>query len=279
MTDLVLVRHGETVWHAENRYAGLTDVALTPRGLAQAARLAEWAAGAGLEAVWASPLSRARITAETAAAQIAPYTGHTHAAQIAPHPGHTHAAETAPSPGWSAASPPATGPGSRATAVGSRGAEVSTTDAADATDATGAEAGAAGAGLAVRVDERLRELDFGQGDGLTSAEMKALFPEARAAFEEDPATNPLPGGENPHEAAGRFVAALRDIAAAHPGGRVLVVAHTTAIRLALCHLIGVPLGEYRRLFPRLDNCALTELRVRDGQVALLQYNSPIGAVR
>ena len=32
MTDLVLVRHGETVWHAENRYAGVSDVALTPRG-------------------------------------------------------------------------------------------------------------------------------------------------------------------------------------------------------------------------------------------------------
>ncbi|UBU11843.1 histidine phosphatase family protein [Nonomuraea gerenzanensis] len=233
MTDLVLVRHGETVWHAENRYAGLTDVELTPRGLAQAAQLAGWAAGAGLEAVWASPLSRARITAETAAKAVS-RRGH-------------------------AAGSPTTDPGSHAT-------EATT-------------AGATGAAVPVRLDERLRELDFGQGDGLTSAEMKARFPEARAAFEADPAANPLPGGEDPHRAADRFVAALGDIAAAHLGGRVLVVAHTTAIRLALCRLIGVPLGEYRRLFPRLDNCALTELRLRDGQVAMLQYNSPIGAVR
>ncbi len=29
-TRLLLVRHGETEWHAENRYAGVTDVALTP---------------------------------------------------------------------------------------------------------------------------------------------------------------------------------------------------------------------------------------------------------
>ena len=28
MTILHLVRHGETVWHAENRYAGVSDVAL-----------------------------------------------------------------------------------------------------------------------------------------------------------------------------------------------------------------------------------------------------------
>ncbi|MCK2212659.1 histidine phosphatase family protein [Actinomadura sp. ATCC 31491] len=212
MTDLVLVRHGETVWHAENRYAGVSDVELTPRGHEQAAELAGWAAGAGLTAVWASTLSRAVITATAAAGR---------------------------------------------------------------------------AGCALRTDPRLRELDFGQGEGLTSAEMRARFPEARAAFEADPAAHPLPGGENPAAAADRFVAALRDIAediagdpAGDPAGRMLVVAHTTAIRLALCRLIGVPLGEYRRLFPRLDNCALTELRLREGgRAALLQYNSPIGAVR
>ncbi|MFI7609895.1 histidine phosphatase family protein [Nonomuraea terrae] len=204
MTDLVLVRHGETVWHAENRYAGSSEVELTPRGHEQADLLAGWAAGAGLTAVWASTLSRAKITAAASAAK---------------------------------------------------------------------------AGVELRVDARLRELDFGEGEGLTSAEMKARFPEARAAFEADPAANPLPGGEDPHAAAERFAAALYDIHAAHPTGRVLVVAHTTAIRLALCRLIGVPLGEYRRLFPRLDNCALTELRLSIGQVAMLQYNSPIGVVR
>jgi broad specificity phosphatase PhoE len=32
VTDVVLARHGETVWHAENRYAGVSDVALTPLG-------------------------------------------------------------------------------------------------------------------------------------------------------------------------------------------------------------------------------------------------------
>ncbi|WP_188191698.1 histidine phosphatase family protein [Nonomuraea sp. SYSU D8015] len=205
MTDLVLVRHGETVWHAENRYAGVSDVELTPRGHAQAAQLAEWAATAGLAAVWASTLSRAVITAEAAATK---------------------------------------------------------------------------AGLELHTDPRLLELDFGEGEGLTAAEMKARFPEARAAFEADPAAHPLPGGEDPHAAAARFAEALADIAAAHAGGRVLVVAHTTAIRLTLCRLMGVPLGEYRRLLPRLDNCALTEVRLRDtGRAALLQYNSPIGAVR
>ncbi|WP_208635460.1 histidine phosphatase family protein, partial [Streptomyces griseus] len=44
---LLLVRHGETEWHAENRYAGVTDVALTPRGTAQDPRAAAWAVPLG----------------------------------------------------------------------------------------------------------------------------------------------------------------------------------------------------------------------------------------
>jgi len=32
MTTFFLARHGETVWHAEHRYAGNSDVALTRHG-------------------------------------------------------------------------------------------------------------------------------------------------------------------------------------------------------------------------------------------------------
>ncbi|WP_234430688.1 histidine phosphatase family protein, partial [Streptomyces sp. NRRL F-4489] len=67
MTDFLLVRHGETVWHAENRYAGRTDVPLTDRGREQARTLAHWAATAHLTAIRTSPLTRARLTAAPAA--------------------------------------------------------------------------------------------------------------------------------------------------------------------------------------------------------------------
>lgn len=66
-TEFVLVRHGETVWHAENRYAGRADVALTERGLRQAEELGAWARGRNIDAVLHSPLSRARLTAAPAA--------------------------------------------------------------------------------------------------------------------------------------------------------------------------------------------------------------------
>ncbi|MFF2525153.1 histidine phosphatase family protein [Streptomyces liangshanensis] len=65
-TTLFLARHGETVWHAENRYAGISDIGLTPLGAEQAEALGRWAAGARLDAIVTSPLSRARRTAAPA---------------------------------------------------------------------------------------------------------------------------------------------------------------------------------------------------------------------
>lgn len=69
MTILTLVRHGETVWQAQNRYAGSTDVELTDRGLRQAHALAKWSQAARLDAIVTTRLSRAWRTAEPSATQ------------------------------------------------------------------------------------------------------------------------------------------------------------------------------------------------------------------
>lgn len=66
MSRLFLVRHGETIWHAENRYAGSSDIPLSPRGEEQGQILARWAAAAQLSHLYASPLRRAQETAAAA---------------------------------------------------------------------------------------------------------------------------------------------------------------------------------------------------------------------
>ena len=198
MTDLVLVRHGETVWHAENRYAGRSDVPLTPRGHEQAEALAGWAAGTAVDAVLTSPLGRARDTAGPVCAAL---------------------------------------------------------------------------GLEARVDERLVEVDFGQGEGRTREEMDEAFPEALAAFLAHPATRPLPGGESGAEAVARALPALAESTAAHPEGRVLVIAHQTVLRLLLCSLLGLPLDHYRAVFPKLESTARTVVRpAARGPAALVCLN-------
>ena len=64
MTELLLVRHGETDWNREHRVQGHTDVPLNAAGRAQAEALAESLADVLLAGVYSSDLARARQTAE-----------------------------------------------------------------------------------------------------------------------------------------------------------------------------------------------------------------------
>ena len=69
MTQLLLVRHGQSEWNAAGRIQGQADVPLDETGLAQAQRIAERLAGQPVAAIYASPLRRARITAEAIGAR------------------------------------------------------------------------------------------------------------------------------------------------------------------------------------------------------------------
>jgi alpha-ribazole phosphatase len=62
-TELLLVRHGESEWNRQSRYAGQRDVPLSDRGKQQARRLADRLESEPLAAIYASPLQRARDTA------------------------------------------------------------------------------------------------------------------------------------------------------------------------------------------------------------------------
>jgi broad specificity phosphatase PhoE len=68
---ILLTRHGETADNVPpERVMGSRDVALNERGREQARELARAVAGEGVVAIWASPLARARETAEIVAAAL-----------------------------------------------------------------------------------------------------------------------------------------------------------------------------------------------------------------
>lgn len=201
MSVVFLARHGQTPWHAENRYTGTSDIPLTATGHEQAERLAAWAAGREIARVLTSPLRRAVDTAAPAARAL---------------------------------------------------------------------------GVGVDTDERIREVDFGAGEGLTRPEMAEAFGDELAAFLAAPAHHPLPGGERGVDAVARAWPALRELGA--PDAPVtLLVGHSTLLRLLLCRMLGIPLDDYRRRLPALHNTAVTTVDLHADQAALLEFNTPLAS--
>jgi alpha-ribazole phosphatase len=64
LAKLLLVRHGTTTLHQEDRFWGSTDIPLSNTGIRQAEKLCKRLAKEKISAVYTSPLSRARTTAE-----------------------------------------------------------------------------------------------------------------------------------------------------------------------------------------------------------------------
>ena len=66
MSEIVLVRHGETEWSRSGQHTGTTDLPLLPDGEEQALTVAPKLAGREFALVLTSPMQRARRTAELA---------------------------------------------------------------------------------------------------------------------------------------------------------------------------------------------------------------------
>ncbi len=61
---IYLVRHGETDWNLQKRWQGTTDIELNETGIAQAEKLAKRFDEYNIDAIYCSPLGRAKKTAE-----------------------------------------------------------------------------------------------------------------------------------------------------------------------------------------------------------------------
>lgn len=96
-------------------------------------------------------------------------------------------------------------------------------------------------------DERWQELDFGEWDGKSAAEISEAEPAALGLFWQDPDSNPPPGGENWTQIKQRVSGAVVEILSTGNASATLVVTHAGAMRAAVAVLCGFGFDQVMRL--------------------------------
>jgi alpha-ribazole phosphatase len=124
--------------------------------------------------------------------------------------------------------------------------------------------------LSIQADPRLREIRFGDWEGLTSEEIKERDPESLTAWYDDPLQASPPGGETLNEVAQRAGAALAEITAHNPDKTVLIVAHGGILRVLLCLALEVSPTNYWRF--RFGLGSLSEVSVEQTGTTLHSLN-------
>jgi broad specificity phosphatase PhoE len=193
---LMLIRHAETGHNRDARVQGQADIPLSELGERQAQALAGYLRRQPIAAVVASPLARARVTAEAIAARH---------------------------------------------------------------------------GLEVRTEPDLMEMNVGEMEGLSSAEMRARFPDFLAAWvtERGPQLE-MPGGESLTQVQQRAWRVVERLRAAYGSDTVALVSHNFVLACLITRALEIPLHEFRRF--RLSVCGATTLRFREDRTVLVRLN-------
>ncbi|WP_309572623.1 histidine phosphatase family protein [Deinococcus sp.] len=126
-------------------------------------------------------------------------------------------------------------------------------------------------GAPLILDVRLRELNFGQFEGVTTEDV--LHDPTYHDWQRDPWNLPAPGGGESLRGVGER---LHDWAQELPDGQVLAVSHGAAIRALLCVLFGWPSrpvpGYVLPFAYQLAHTSVTRLSRKDGRWTLHTYN-------
>lgn len=109
-------------------------------------------------------------------------------------------------------------------------------------------------GVPAEPDERVREMNFGEREGMTMREAWSRFPKGMQAWADGDETR-IPGSETHFQAGQRAAAAMREFVEVLPEDSTLVItAHGTIIRTGVCAFLGIA-AEHWRAFGGMSNCS------------------------
>lgn len=139
------------------------------------------------------------------------------------------------------------------------------------------EAVALAAGLEMRPDKQLREINAGLWEGVSFGELVEKFP-AYEVWRSDIGKACCDEGESVAQLQKRIIGRLETIAKVHPDQTVVIATHATPIRVTQCFAQGRPLSEMKDI-PWVSNASVTEIDY-DGAFHIVKagYDNYLGDV-
>lgn len=113
--------------------------------------------------------------------------------------------------------------------------------------------------IPVNPDVRLKEIAFGDWEGKLPSEICARDPQRIFKFRCDPVLYAPSGAETLQDFHARVGAAWGDILKEHAGQHILLVVHAGVVRMVLCHVLGLPVGNAYRV--NVGNAALSRIQI------------------
>jgi broad specificity phosphatase PhoE len=126
-------------------------------------------------------------------------------------------------------------------------------------------------GWPVIEEPALREMAFGEWEGLTRDEVEARWPDLFAVWRQSPEGAVPAGGEGLLEVAARVGKALQQVRDGHPQGTVVLVSHAIVLRLIVLEALG--LGPERLWSLDASPAGLTEIEYQPGWATVHRMNT------
>jgi len=116
----------------------------------------------------------------------------------------------------------------------------------------------------------LREINFGEWEGLTFDKITSQWTEEMSKLFTHPDEIVIPGGETFREVKERATQALAKLVAEHPDQTIVVVSHGGTIRTVLCAVLNIHLNHLWNI--KQDNTAINMLEYYDERVVVALVN-------
>ncbi|MZQ75111.1 MAG: histidine phosphatase family protein [Peptoclostridium sp.] len=120
------------------------------------------------------------------------------------------------------------------------------------------------------LDSSLREIDFGEWEGLTIEDIKKSYEAEYRMWRKEPDKARIPGAESLQAVADRIAAGINKINEAHKSSNILLVSHGVVIKVLLLTLLNSSLSNIYKI--KQDNTALNVVEFREYGPVILRVN-------